>query len=266
MAELRVIRSYGHNGAFNMAEDEALFRAAIERQTTAIILRVYDWHPACLSLGYFQSITRRADLDACTRHGYDVVRRPTGGRAVLHDKELTYCVVAPSDDLGGTTLDSYLELSKALNAGLNILGVPSEIAPAKKAKHIGSPACFDSLSSYEIAVHGKKIVGSAQYRSQGYLLQHGSILLDVDAVRLFDCLLPKASEEELHAFTEYTTSINAEITAPVTAMQAGEAIIAGFEATFATKARIEELDTREVELRDELIRDKYTTKEWNYLK
>ncbi len=266
MSDLRVIRSYGHNGAFNMAEDEALFRAAIERGSTEIILRVYDWHPACLSLGYFQSIERRTDLDACARHGYDVIRRPTGGRAVLHDRELTYCVVAQSDGLGGTTLDSYLELSKALNAGLNILGVPSEIAPAKKAKHIGSPACFDSLSSYEIAVHGKKIVGSAQYRSNGYLLQHGSILLDVDAVRLFDCLLPKASEEEIVAFSEYTTSVNNELSTPVDAYHTGEAIIAGFEATFKRITRICELDTHESELRDTLLKDKYTTKEWNYLK
>jgi len=250
----------------NMAEDEALFQAAIEHNSDDIILRLYDWSPACMSIGYFQSLTRRVDEARCASFGYDIVRRPTGGRAVLHDNELTYCVVAKADGLGDTTLDSYLEISKALNRGLNILGVKSEIEPAKKAKHIGSPACFDSLSSFEIAVNGKKIVGSAQYRTKGYLLQHGSILLDIDPKILFDCLLPKASGDEITAFSDFTTSINNEMQRIVTAQETAEAMISGFKETFVIPFKETALTDTEKQWRDKLYSEKYTSKEWNYLK
>src|SRR2546423_2178637 len=176
-------------GAWNMAVDEVLLDG-VAAGTTPPTIRFYGWTPPCLSLGYFQPFDV-VDVDGCRALGVDVVRRPTGGRAILHDRELTYSVALPASVLGqgGGVLPSYYPLSLALQDGLRRLGVPATLAPesaSSSAAH--GPVCFDRPSAHEILLRGRKLVGSAQMRRGGGLLQHGSILIEPRIDKLMACL------------------------------------------------------------------------------
>ena len=185
--EWRYIDSGPAPGAVNMAADERLLGDAAGRGG-APVLRLYAWEPPAVSLGRFQDEGTSVDREACRRHGIDIVRRITGGRAVLHRHELTYCIVSPAsntlfpDDVIGT----YKVIAAGLLAALRSLGVPAEMV-THASRHAmlvrpeaKDPSCFSSPSWYELVVHGRKIIGSAQRRVPGAFLQHGSILLDHD--------------------------------------------------------------------------------------
>ena len=177
-------------GAWNMAVDEVLLEG-VATGTTPPTLRFYQWTPACLSLGYFQPFDV-VDVDGCRALGVEVVRRPTGGRAILHDRELTYSVALPAAVLGhdGGVLPSYYRLSLALQDGLLRLGVPATLAAesAASGQLVHGPVCFDRPSAHEILLHGRKLVGSAQMRRGGGILQHGSILIEPRIEKLRACL------------------------------------------------------------------------------
>src|SRR3989442_11992107 len=176
-------------GAGNMAVDEVLLDG-VAAGTTPPTLRFYEWTPPCLSLGYFQPFDV-VDLDGCRALGVEVVRRPTGGRAILHDRELTYSVALPASLLGhdGGVLPSYHRLSLALQEGLRRLGVPAALAPESPTGSVEhGPVCFDRPSAHEILLNGRKLVGSAQMRRGGALLQHGSILIEPGINKLKACL------------------------------------------------------------------------------
>ncbi|NLG84481.1 MAG: lipoate--protein ligase family protein [Firmicutes bacterium] len=178
--------------ARNMAVDLAVFYAY--RQGLVLpTLRFYTWEPPAVSCGRFQDFAE-LDLDACARLGYRVVRRPTGGRAVLHEGDLTYAVVmGERDGLPSGVLPSYLFLSRGLLAGLRRLGLAAELAvPARAGSR--SPACFAGPSWYELVVAGRKVAGSAQRREGGDVLQHGSIALAFSPARLAGVL--RATGEE----------------------------------------------------------------------
>lgn len=168
------------DGFYNMALDEVLARAAGAGERRPAV-RFYGWSPPAVSLGYNQD---DADIDraACAAAGIDVVRRPTGGRAVFHKDELTYCVAAPADDplLGGTVLETYRTIAAALLAGLRNLGVAADMVRSEAAAPgpARAASCFAAAGRYEITAGGRKIVGSAQRRIGGALLQQGSVLLN----------------------------------------------------------------------------------------
>jgi len=178
----------GPNSAVrNMSIDEELLARAQAGEKTPV-LRFYHWDPPAVSLGRFQKAGEAVNADACKHLGFDIVRRVTGGRAVLHNRELTYSIVARTDaplfppDVHGT----YKVIAAGLLAGLRNLSIPAELV-SRSGRHAAlvdkddrNPACFSSPSWYEIVVHGKKIVGSAQRRLSGAFLQHGSILISYD--------------------------------------------------------------------------------------
>lgn len=166
-------------GAVNMARDRELLDQLVAGERPAT-LRFYSWSPACISLGLGQR-EEILDLDAVRAAGLDVVRRPTGGQALLHDRELTYSVVASQQDLvvGGTLMQSYHAISEALLAGLAELGISGEGAPCEPRPASGlTPVCFASASAEEVLVGGRKLLASAQWRSRGAFLQHGSLLVE----------------------------------------------------------------------------------------
>ena len=179
-----------YSGAENMAVDEALLLTMANTPDPRPVLRFYGWSPATLSLGYAQSYHKEVDEEACLAEGIEIVRRPTGGRAVLHQYELTYSVIAPEHDphVSGTVIESYLRISQALLKGLRALGVPAEMVACGGVNEASSSACFDAPSWYELVVGGRKLVGSAQVRKEGVLLQHGSILIHFDVDLLFRLL------------------------------------------------------------------------------
>jgi lipoyl(octanoyl) transferase len=187
----RLILDRPHAGSWNMAADEALAEA-VDAGRSAPVLRLYRWTPPCLSLGFSQPY-EAADAAFCAAHGVDVVRRPTGGRAVLHHLELTYAVLAPlgrgpfSHDLQA----AYRTICGALVAGLRALGVPAELSAVPQGGHIGPTRaipCFVGPAAGEIVAGGRKLVGSAMRRLGNSILQHGSILEGWDGPLQAGCL------------------------------------------------------------------------------
>jgi lipoate-protein ligase A len=176
-------------GFYNMSVDEELLARAQAGENIPV-LRFYGWNPPAVSLGRFQKIEDAVNAEACKRHGFDIVRRITGGRAVLHHQELTYSIVSRTDNplFPHTVLGTYKVIAQGLLAGLKNLGIHAEmVSRADRLAHLvkkGSkdPACFSSPSWYEIVVNNRKIIGSAQRRLSGAFLQHGSILIGYDPV------------------------------------------------------------------------------------
>ncbi len=174
----RLILDPALTGSENMAVDEAILASARLEVDNLPTLRFYGWAAPTISVGYLQ------DAEPFTRFGLPVVRRMTGGRAVLHDMELTYSVVAGAADgvFSGGITPAYAMISRAIVAALADVGIEAFFTPSTRTvKRYKSPACFHSPSRYEILVDGKKLVGSAQRRYKDAFLQHGSILYDLDA-------------------------------------------------------------------------------------
>ena len=194
-----IIEDSPRSGAANMAVDESIAEAASGGDVPPT-LRFYRWQSPTVSLGRFQKI---ADIDEArvAAQGYDLVRRATGGRAILHADELTYSVTGPvaEPQMAGGVMDAYLRFSNALLSGLIMLGLKAEKAGARaRAGRELSAACFEMPSAYEITAGGRKLMGSAQSRRKGYVLQHGSLPLWGDVARLVDVLaLPCAAKDHL---------------------------------------------------------------------
>lgn len=172
-----------------MAADLAL--AERVRRTGAPQARVYGWRVPTVSFGRHQRARGVYDASLIAADGYDVVRRPTGGRAILHAREITYALALPDD--GTAVRDSHAGLTALVAAALARLGVPT--APAARTARLGAPGvapCFDAPAEGELVVDGAKLVGSAQVRERGVVLQHGSILVDDDQSRLLRYLLVPA--------------------------------------------------------------------------
>jgi lipoyl(octanoyl) transferase len=183
------------SGALNMAVDQALLESVQEGSRPA--LRLYLWQPACLSFGRNQLARGLYDPARARAAGIEIVRRPTGGLAVLHDQELTYSVAAPLRLFGGPRA-AYAAINRALVDGLRTLGVPAALAPTGPRREPFAAAaepCFYAAATGEVVAHGHKLVGSAQRAERGTLLQHGSILLDgtqADVLRLL--VVPEGAE------------------------------------------------------------------------
>ena len=192
MEDWRVIVTPNLPGALNMAMDQTIANLVTIGKSPAT-LRIYNWQPFCLSLGYHQKIDD-INLRTCEDLNIYVVRRPTGGKAVFHANEITYSVIAPfsSNIYQNTIAETYYLLAGWLSKCLQSLGVGTELVPelnsSEKQKLFRNPSCFSTASEYEITVVGKKIVGSAQRRWQGVVLQHGSFLIGAEYQKVVDLL------------------------------------------------------------------------------
>ena len=192
---LQIEREPGRDGAFHMRRDAELLADAARHATAT--LRLYTWSPPCISLGYMQQAADLLDLGACNDAGIDVVRRPTGGRAVLHWEEITYAFAAPVDAtrFGATLVETQHLIGRCLAAGLRRLGVETALSrPAldPERRMLRAP-CFASPGRAELMVHGRKLVGSAQRRTDRAFLQHGSLLVGPAHARVMEFLLHRES-------------------------------------------------------------------------
>jgi lipoyl(octanoyl) transferase len=266
----RFINTGSCDPAYNMALDEAMLLHH-DAGGTLPTLRVYGWTTPTLSLGYAQKTWQEVNLAACQQSGVSVVRRPTGGRAVLHDCEVTYSVVLPTaQSLGPATLTAhYRRIGLALAAALQRLGLAVHLErprlSAQPRRAAASPACFAAIARYELSAAGKKIVGSAQKRLQHTLLQHGSMPLHMERQRLFQCLqVPLEQRDALvqEAFMTMT-AINEIAPSPVTAHMLHEALREGFGGVFGVEIVDSPLFPTEERLADELYTTKYTNPVWN---
>jgi lipoyl(octanoyl) transferase len=188
----RILVTPAAAGAENMALDEALMSRA--RRTDEWTLRVYAWAAPTISLGRNQSALRHYDRERIRRRGVAVVRRPTGGRAILHHREITYSVTAPAA-AAGTERESYARINRILVGALKKLGVDARVAPRReRARLPDATPCFELPAEGELTFEGRKLAGSAQWRSDGALLQHGSVLVGDDQTQLADFSLSPTSD------------------------------------------------------------------------
>lgn len=260
---------------FNMAMDEALLNF-VSRGEIDPVIRFYTWDPATLSIGYFQRLTKEIDIDKVEEKGYGLVRRQTGGRGVLHDKELTYSVIVLEShpDMPSTVTEAYRVISEGLLEGFKHLGfdasfaIPRSKEERAKLKQPRSAVCFDAPSWYELVVEGRKIAGSAQVRQKGVILQHGSLLQDVDIDDLFDMFIFKnerLKDKMKQAFVDKAVAINDISDRYITLEEMEEAFEIGFKKGLDINFKPLELNQNQKEEINTLI-EKYKSDEWNYRK
>lgn len=261
---------------FNMALDEALLDWHSEG-TIPPVIRFYEWNPATLSIGYFQQVERDINMQAVQEQNLGFVRRPTGGRAVLHDQELTYSVIVSESypQMPVTVTEAYRVISEGILLGFQNLGlqayfsVPETQEQLEDLKKPKSAVCFDAPSWYELVVEGKKVAGSAQTRQKGVILQHGAILLDLDEellLSVFNFSSLEAKEKMRKKITEKAVAMNQFVEKPFTIEQCIEAFSKGFEQAMEIELIPYELTKDQIQYVEHLIQKKYATNDWNFKK
>lgn len=264
----RLLLSPPSRGAWNMAVDEAIFEFAGQRDVLPT-LRLYSWSPPCLSLGYAQPITDVSTSDL-HNNSWDIVRRPTGGKAILHTDELTYSICGPDSEprLKGSVLESYQRLSTALLGALTRLGIKADAAEAVNNVNDNTsdnPVCFEIPSYYEIAVKGKKIIGSAQARRKSSVLQHGSLPLFGDLTRIIRVLNypdEQARDQASKRLLAHATTVESVIGYKGDWWLACQAFRTAFQEAFDLELIPGELSADEGSRAEELYREKYSDSQW----
>jgi lipoate-protein ligase A len=262
----RLLTTPAAKGAWNMAVDEVMLEE-IARHGGPASLRLYAWSPPCLSLGYSQPYAD-VDEDRLVGRGWDVVRRPTGGRAILHTDELTYSIVSPANEgvVSGSLMDSYDVLAGALLHAVRLLGINAEAkARAEPARSSANPVCFEVSSAHEITVEGKKLVGSAQARRKGAVLQHGSLPLTGDLGRITQVLVfddETTRRDSAARLLGCATTVESALGLPVPWSAAAEAMIQGFGAALGLRFDPAALSEREERRAAELVEEKYGHASW----
>ncbi|MDH5642729.1 MAG: lipoate--protein ligase family protein [Gemmatimonadota bacterium] len=237
------------SGAENMAIDDALLR---EAGGGIASFRLYRWDPPCLSFGRNEPALTRYDKDRIAALGLDTVRRPTGGRAVWHDREITYALAAPIN-VFGTLRESYGEIHAVLARALRSLGVDADLAQVARGRtpSLKAGACFAAPVGGEVTVRGKKLVGSAQVRESDAFLQHGSILLE-DGQDLVQ-QITVGQQSPMH-----TTSLKDELNRVVSFDEVADSITQEIKAAWIGKW------DRKTDSPTGLSRDKFGTSEWTW--
>ncbi len=238
------------NNAFtNMALDEAVSESVAQGKSSPTI-RFYTWNPSAVSIGYFQSLKDEVDTELCVQRGVDFVRRRTGGGAVYHDREgeITYSVIAPEAIMPKGITESYLHVCGWIIAGLERLGLAAEFKPIN-----------------DILVGGRKISGNAQTRRNGVLLQHGTILYDLDVRTMFSLL--KVSQEKIS--DKMIADVRQRVTRvldhkDISPQEVYESLLAGF--VNGKEHEFGNYTEEELNRAKELAETRYATKEWNEMR
>ena len=257
MDRWRLILDDGCRPAHNMAVDEAILSAFVDGKSPPT-LRLYGWEVPSISLGYFQNLERsRIDLEYCRNAGVELVRRPTGGRAVLHGHDVTFSVVADANSIPDGfegVLGCHVWLMRGIVAGMRLLGIEAEIGPmdSTKSRAVSSADCFAHVAECDIRTERGKAAGAAQVRRSGALLEQGSIphtLPEVDAARIFGASAAVSTGDSL---------VLREI--PRDAVE--EAMVAGFAESLGVSFERETLSEYEARLALDLESAKYASVEW----
>ena len=260
-AGFRLLVTEPQDGAANMALDEALLLGRL-RHGSPPTLRFFGWAPPAISLGYGQRLDGRIDLEAARAMGVGLVRRATGGSAILHEDphlEITYSVTAAAGDFDGAgdLLETYRWIGEGLSAGLRGLGAPVEMVPVQPSDPAAMPAfCFARTGSFELEVDGRKLVGSAQRRQGAAFLQHGSIMLGAVAGRLRR-VFPGARDP-----LAGMTTLEAVLARRPSFDEAALALAEGFRTAHGLTLEPGGLSDEEASLARTLEREKYATDDW----
>jgi lipoate-protein ligase A len=263
----RILPFQKAGAAENMAVDEAVFRVVIRKKAPPT-LRFYGWRVPALSIGCFQDYEKEVDGEACRKFGVEIVRRPTGGKAVLHERELTYAVIAGADSslFPPDILKTYRAISGCIARGLAIIGIRAEMEADGRPAPDGTlrSSCFSSLSRYELLVGGRKICGSAQMRSHRAFLQHGSLLTAFDPFRTCAVMLPhRDRERDADLLRNAITSVGEQAGAAIGEENLCRALREGFERALGIRFREGLLTPEEEEIKGELMVKKYGNEGWN---
>jgi len=264
-----------------MAIDEAIMIAHREGLVPPTI-RFYQWSPPAVSLGYFQDLEKEINIDTCQGMGIDIIRRPTGGKAVLHDKELTYSFIIREDHplVNDSILETYKKISGGIIRGLSYLGIKAVLVPLREKLNNALSSnenkseihhsdiksiCFSVPSQYEVQVEGKKIVGSAQVRKKEIVLQHGSLLIELEKDKLFSVFnFPSAQIREKNKIRFKATSLEEILKKKINFSELSEILSRGFEEEFEIKLTEGKLTEKEEKISKDLLENKYSTYKWNY--
>ena len=277
MAVWRLVPFHRYPPRENMAIDEAIFRE-VQRSGGPPTIRLYGWLSPAVSIGYFQHIDREIDLEMCRKSGVTVVRRPTGGKAVYHDDDLTYAVIAGENTplFPPTILETYRVISQCLVQGLHKLGLEAVLAeegraPGKEPMMESGPgmgtgrgaldaSCFSMPSLHELLVTGRKICGSAQMRSRGAFLQQGSLLMSFDPEMTCDVMLPhrEPRARQVQALREKVTSLYEHLPRSVKRDDVCESLIEAFQTGWEVSFAEGFLTAEEEKLKDHLLATKYS--------
>jgi lipoate-protein ligase A len=263
----RLLFTPAAHGAWNMALDESIL-VHIGRGESPPTLRLYAWDPPCLSLGHAQPYAD-VDVQRLRERGWEVVRRVTGGRAILHTDELTYSVTGSLEEpiLAGGVLESYNRLAQALVRALRTLGLPVETkahVPGVKAE-TSNPVCFEVPSTYEITMLGRKLIGSAQARRREGVLQHGSLPLAGDLTRICQVLVfenEAAREDAADRLLKRATTVESVLGHAMDWETAAHAFVQGFEAELGIRLGRGDLSELETKRAEELVKKKYNHPSW----
>jgi lipoate-protein ligase A len=267
LQQWRLLVTPSSSGAWNMAVDETVLES-LEQNMALPSLRLYAWEPPCLSIGYAQP-SLDINFARLSAHGWDWVRRPTGGRAILHTDELTYSIIAPLSDprVSGGVLESYQRLSRALLTALRSLNINAETHPNNQLggnQRFGA-VCFEVPSNYEIVVQGKKLIGSAQARRKNVMLQHGVLPLYGDLTRITQVLAFSDKQERSAAATRlrsHATSAENILGTKITWQDAVQAFIVGFQSELNLELIPSELSENETKRTKKLVLEKYSHPSW----
>ena len=267
LAEWRLIKNTPAKGAWNMAVDEAILNA-VSKHLQKPTLRLYSWNPYCLSLGHAQPISD-INLILLKYYGWGLVRRPTGGRAILHADELTYSICAPLEDphVSGSILESYRKLSSALMKALQILGIHAISEPKHKhtLKLKNDPVCFEAPSDYEIMCNGKKIIGSAQARKNNSVLQHGAIPIFGDITRIINVLNFPDDDAKTNAsqnLKERAGTLEYFLNKKLSWDNVAQAVLDGFQSKLKINFILQNLSDYEHQLANDFVINKYDNDKW----
>jgi len=252
MKKMRVLKTGANTAGFNMALDEAILAQIAEGKSPSS-LRFYSWSPPACSIGYFQDLGEELDLERCQKLGINYVRRMTGGGAVFHENEVTYSFFVPATDgvLPLDMLESYKAVSLGIIKGLGKLGLEIK---------------FESLN--DLCCQGKKISGNAQTRKKGVILQHGTILINIDVEKMFSVLLvpnEKIRDKMISNVKERVTSVENCLGRSISNEEIEKALIKGFKEAFPEfQFYLGEATKEELTLANKLAKEKYKSDEWNF--
>lgn len=248
-------------GSLNMAVDDYIFHSLEDAPHT--YLRFYQWEKPTVSLGYSQNIHKVVDMDYCQQNGIDIVRRITGGKLVLHHKEITYSVCSSDRTIFTSTLPgSYKLISQALIRGLEKMGLTPYLAASPPSFYArGNLPCFSYPARDEVEIGGKKIVGSAQKRIGSHFIQHGSIPLEDD-----DGLLESVSSLKRGESKVRMTSLSQALGRKVNFEWAVEHLIAGFSEYFGINFKQKIFSEREMEKILKIQTRHYENRGWTFFR
>jgi len=257
MNNWRLLKLETHDAHTNMAMDEAILTARM-RNLSPNTIRFYRWNPSAVSIGKFQNIENEVHLENCKKYGVDVVRRITGGGTVYHDSEgeITYSVVANKDDLEAKDITAvYAKIYAGLAETLKTLGLTADFNEG------------DAKTCPNLTVNGKKISGSAQSHKMGVVLQHGTLLVDVDLEKMFTFLRvqwAKTCTEAVNIAKYRITSIKRELGKGVSTKELEQALVKGFRKALKIEIANGELTLYERKLAEKLRTEKYSRNDWNF--